>query len=240
MMSNITEECEGSSLQQVIDKTKCKKCRELRDSYLEKVNWDKLDHTEIKDKLHTIMCPKHCFTNIVLESCSIDDIKNKLCFHDNSSRSPLNYNECCTVYLPSLISQKAVRKKKSSEFINDLVRYVLTAKGKVKKLTPVIVKKYIRNAPIDIEFWSQYRLDRKLFSLCIENGYPYHESINACFKKSEAKTLLNYVDLIVAREEQIAKKKIDEESVRYQSLQDEYNTAKNRLARLEEEFAHQR
>ena len=77
-----------------------------------------------------------------------------------------------------LINQKAIHRKKSTEFISDVVEYVLIAKGSLfKKLKPHILKKYMKNAPLTIEFYSQFKLDDKYFPICIENGYPYKEKI---------------------------------------------------------------
>jgi len=191
----------------LIEKTKCKGCLEVRNKYLDKVNWDKSTLDEVHKQLTGEICQKHLLKDIVMLSETIEEVKDKLRFHEvrdeNNKllKSPINHLECCISYLPTLINQKAIHRKKSKEFINGVVEYVLSAKEKVyKNLKPHILRKYMKNAPITIEFYSQFKINEKYFPLCIENGYPYKESLEACFKKKRAKDLLNYIELITVRE----------------------------------------
>jgi hypothetical protein len=58
----------------------------------------------------------------------------------------------------------------------------------------------MKNAPLTIDFYSNYKLNNSYFLICIKNGYPYKESAEACFKKKNAKNMLGYINLIVERE----------------------------------------
>lgn len=194
-----TDQVESNKIETILNKTKCKSCKESRDTFLEKVDWEKYSDEEVEDRLLNILCVKHQFTHLIMENSDIEIIKKLLSFHEG--RSSFNYNEVCTILLPTLINQKTIHRQKSREFIEELVRYVLTAKGKLKKnLDPKILKKYMKNAPLSLEFWSQYKLDPKFFQICIENNYPYKETFYTCFKKSEAKRLFGYAELILKRE----------------------------------------
>jgi len=191
----------------LIEKTKCKGCLEVRNNYLHKVNWDKSTLDEVYEQLTGQICSKHLLKDIVMLSETVEEVKEKLRFHevrdenDKLLKAPMSHTECCISYLPTLINQKAIHRKKSKEFINGVVEYVLSAKEKVyRNLKPHILKKYMKNAPITIEFYSQFKLDDKYFPLCIENDYPYKESLEACFKKKRAKDLLSYIELITVRE----------------------------------------
>jgi hypothetical protein len=193
----------------LIEKTKCKGCLEVRNNYLDKVNWDKSIIDEVHEHLAGQICSKHLLKDIVMLSETIEEVKGKLCFHevrdenDKLVKAPMNHTECCVSYLPTLINQKAIHRRKSKEFINGVVEYVLSAKEKVfRNLKPHILKKYMKNAPITIEFYSQFKIDQKYFPLCIENGYPYKESLEACFKKKRAKDLFSYIELITIREKE--------------------------------------
>lgn len=185
-----------------LEKTKCKACLETQNIYLEKVNWDKFIIEDVQKQLSNKICEKHLLRDILMLSGTIDEVKEKLRFH--TTKSPIKYTECCTTYLPTLINQKEIHRKKSEEFINEVVKYVLTAKNKLfKSLKPHILKKYMKNAPLDIEFYGQFKLTDKYFPICIENGYPYKESLEACFKKKRAKDILGYIELIIVREKKI-------------------------------------
>lgn len=197
---SLASEEDTSLIDKLIVKTKCKSCLEIRNEYLNKVNWDKYTNSEIHQQLTDKLCPQHLLKNIVFLSENVDNVKAKLRFHE--TKAPINYNDCCVKYLPSLIGQKAIHNQKSKDFINGVVEYVLTAKDKLyKNIKPNVLKKYMKNAPLTIEFYSQFKLDDKYFPLCIENGYPYSESLDACFNKKRAKDLLSYIELIKLREE---------------------------------------
>jgi hypothetical protein len=205
----------------LLKKTRCKECYSVRDTYLEKVNWEKFTEEQIEEQLINMYCPKHKLSNILNSCFTLDDAKEKLNFHDK--KSPVNYNDTCIKYLPTLISMRTWRKDK--EFTNELVRYVLTAKGKLKKnlflpnkpsSKKTIIKKYMKNAPIDLEFYSQFGLDPTYFEICVDNGYPYEEIVNSCFKKSEGKKLNKYINSIIKREDikhKEVERKIEQDNV---------------------------
>jgi len=232
----VPEEKPVSNLEIILEKTKCKACREERDKHLEKVNWDKFTDEQIEEQLVNIYCQKHRLSTILFACMTIEDVKARLLFHDKGS--PLNYQECCTVHLPALVSMKSWKKKKDIAFTNQVVEYVLTAKGKMKKgFKPNILKKYMKGAPLTIEFWAQHKLDPKYFPICIENGYPYKESVEACFKKGEAKKLNSYIELIVTREEKKAETSHQQELTALRSQYDSQMSALQAMKqRLESEI----
>lgn len=144
------------------------------------------------------VCPYHRFSQTILNSNhnNLRQIFIEICY----DREINTFN--IVQYVAKMLKAKDGIHKKPKQFIEDVCRFAMMGvRGKKlgnSYLSPKTISLYLRYARLPFHLYKQH-LRKEHFSLCMNQGYDFEESLQACYGKDASKAFRIVIDELLKR-----------------------------------------
>lgn len=149
------------------------------------------------DDCSKMLCSYHRFSRLILQS-RIETLRQKfieICY----DREFNSYN--IIIFVTRMLREQTIQEK-GKDFVNEICRFAMMGvRGKRMNKTyvsPTTITLFMKNAQLPFYLYKRH-LKEEHFNLCLKNGFPLEESLNACYQKKEYKKIKTIARKITQR-----------------------------------------